>query len=95
MQKFAFIEGLSCAGWMPTIGGLLGGVGGMLPQGKFSSVRISEVNSDSICVFLYECVQSLLASPFPCAARGVAKSQSQRRLARTGESVHRLDDRNY
>ena len=41
-----------CAGWMRTIGRLLGGLGACSPK-NVSSVRISEINFDSIFTFLY------------------------------------------
>ena len=76
---------------MREIAHFLGGFGGLLPPKKIhvlGSQRLILIHSTPF----YERVQSLVASPFPCAARGVAISRSQRRLSRTGESVHRLDD---
>ena len=81
---------------MRAISRSLGGLGGMLPEEKFSCFRFSGINliylrlSMNACNHLY-----IIASSFPLTARGVVKSRSQRRQSRTGESVHRLDDRNH
>ena len=52
----------------------LGWFGGILPQEKFSSFRLILFHFTPF----YECVQSLVSSPFLLAARGVAESNGDK-----------------